>query len=342
MTTDAEMASETSTPTELGQVRRDLYRMMILIRGVENGIERSHRSAKIDGSFHSSLGQESCAAGVCSALRLRDIVTSTHRGHGHALAKGVPPEMLMAELFKRVEGTSGGRGASMHLHHRESGFYGETAIVGGGLPWGAGAAWARRRLTGSDDIAVAFAGDGAFAHGVFSETIRTARLWEAPVLFVCENNGWAHSMQAERMFGPPGSIAKSVKAMGIRAEYVDGRDAMAVREASLELVEYVRGGRPAFLECAVYRVRAHSLNDADYRYRAKTDGADWLAANDPVASLRLSLAPQEADKIDSEVAGIVAESIELAESGSHPPIDSIYNHIYTNEELNRRARAEIR
>lgn len=336
------IASPLDSPTSLDQTRLALYRSMALIRGIENGIESAHRLAKIDGSFHSSLGQESCAAGVCSTLRREDIVTSTHRGHGHALAKGVSPDALVAELFKRVEGTSGGRGASMHLHDRASGFYGETAIVGGGLPWAAGAAWARRRLTGRDDIAVAFAGDGAFAHGVFSETLRTAKLWGAPVLFVCENNGWAHSMSAERVFGPPGSITHAVKAMGIRADYVDGRDVLAVRDAALDLLEYVRGGQPAFLEVAVYRVRAHSLNDADYRYRPKTDGADWLAANDPIAALRLQLDPEQVRRIDDEIAEIVSTAVARAEAGTPPPSEAAFDHVYTTEELNRRARTEVR
>lgn len=141
-----------------------LYREMLVVRGVELAIENMHKLGRMSGSFHSSLGQEACAVGVCSALRPTDIVTSTHRGHGHALAKGVPIRSLFAELLGRRTGASGGRGGSMHLHNRESGFYGETAIVGGGVAWAAGAAWARKRR-GRDDVAAAFIGDGAFAQG---------------------------------------------------------------------------------------------------------------------------------------------------------------------------------
>lgn len=334
--------SSTSVPPDILGELSALYRMMTLIRAVESGIESSHRKAMLDGSFHSSLGQESCAAGVSAALRPEDIVTSTHRGHGHAIAKGVEPRAIMAELFKRVTGTSGGRGASMHLHDRQAGFYGETAIVGGGLPWAAGAAWARRRRTGRDDIAVGYAGDGAFAHGVFSETLRVAKFWDAPVLFVCENNGWAHSMPVERVFGPPGSIAATVASMHIRSVNVDGRDVVAVRDAARELVAYVREGRPAFLEVQVYRVRAHSLNDADYRYRPKTDGADWLDANDPIARVRAQIAPHLAAEIDAEVDHIVADAIDFAVRSAAPAPDAAYDHVYATEELQRRARAEVR
>lgn len=309
-----------------------LYRSMVQIRSVELGIERAHRAAKISGSFHSSMGQESCAAGICAALRPRDIVTSNHRGHGHALAKGVSANAVMGELFKKTHGTSGGRGASMHLHDRASGFYGETAIVGGGLPWAAGAAWARRR-TGTDDIAVAFAGDGAFANGLYLETLRTAQYWGAPCLFVCENNGWAHSMQVEKVYGPPGSISKIVAATGMKSIYVDGRDVKAVYDAAAELVHYVRQGVPAFLECGVYRVRGHSLNDADYRYRPKTDGSDWLHENDPIAALRTKLALSDAELIEQSVALEVERALELAEAGESPtPVDA-FRGVYATEGL---------
>ena len=182
----------------------ELYRRMRLVRAVETEIESLHRHGRMSGSFHSSIGQEGCAVGVCAALRQTDIVTSTHRGHGHALAKGVPVGAILAELLGRSAGVSGGRGGSMHLHHRPSGFYGENAIVGGGLPWAAGAAWARRRR-GGDDVAVAFIGDGAFAQGVTHETLLLARHWNSPCIVVCENNGLAHSMPAERLFGEYGS-----------------------------------------------------------------------------------------------------------------------------------------
>lgn len=287
-------------PDQAGDVGLELYRTMKLIRAVELEIEKMHHEGQMTGSFHSSMGQEAAAAGVCSTLRLSDMVTSTHRGHGHAIAKGVPIVEIFAELLNKAGGTSGGRGGSMHLHHRKSGFFGENAIVAGGLPWAAGAAWANRRL-GGEAIAVAFSGDGGAAQGVFHETLRLAQFWRSPCLFVCENNGLAHSMSTDEVFGEAGTITKMVAATGMLSRFVDGRDALAVRAASEDLVSEVRKGRPAFLECAVFRVRAHSLSDPEYRYRAKDSGTRWLESNDPIVRLREKLELSDLAGIDAEV-----------------------------------------
>lgn len=322
----------------------ELFRSMVVTRQVETAIERSHRTGRIAGSFHSSLGQESCAAGICAALRPSDAVTSNHRGHGHALAKGVTADAVIAELYKKTHGTSGGRGASMHLHDRAVGFYGETAIVAGGVPWAAGVAWAKKRA-GTDDIAVSFGGDGAFANGAFTETLRLANFWKSPCLFVCENNGWAHSMPSERMFGPPGSIAAQVESLGIKAEHIDGSDVTEVYEKALELVQYVRGGKPAFLECAVYRVRAHSINDPDYLYRAKDDGKQWLEAHDPIARSRAELErllPGRASVVEQEVELLVSKAVERAEAGQHPVPSDAFHHVYATEGLEWHGRVEVR
>jgi TPP-dependent pyruvate/acetoin dehydrogenase alpha subunit len=317
---------------ELDSVEEQLFTLMLLIRGVEAAIERAHRAAKITGSFHSSLGQESVAAGVSLALRDDDIVTSNHRGHGHALGKGVSAEAVIAEMFRRTNGSSGGRGGSMHIHDRAVGFYGETAIVGGGLGWAAGAAWARRRQ-GTDSIAVTYAGDGAFANGVFGESIRVADFWNSPCLFVCENNGWAHSMPSDRVFGPAGSIARVVSSMNVRSEFVDGRDAVKVHEVAHEMVDYVRSGQPAFLEVAVYRVKAHSVNDADYRYRPKGEGEDWLRDYDPIESVRSRITADRQARITAAVNAVVDEALEAATTGPDPlPADALRG-IYATEGL---------
>ena len=317
---------------ELNTTEDQLFALMLLIRGVEAAIERTHRTAKITGSFHSSLGQESVAAGVSLALRDDDIVTSNHRGHGHAIGKSVSAEKVIAEMFRRTNGSSGGRGGSMHIHDREVGFYGETAIVGGGLGWAAGAAWARRRR-GLDSIGVAYAGDGAFANGIFAESIRVSDFWNSPTLFVCENNGWAHSMPSDRVFGPGGSIAAVVSAMNVRAEFIDGKDALKVYETARELVDYVRSGRTAFLEVAVYRVKAHSVNDADYRYRPKDEGTEWLNQYDPIESLRPRIAPERQAQIESAVASVVDEALEAASNGPLPEAADALRGIYATEGL---------
>ena len=299
----------------------DLYRTMKLIRAVELEIEKMHHEGVMTGSFHSSMGQEAAAAGVCKALRPLDLVTSTHRGHGHAIAKGVPVVAIFAELLNRAAGTSGGRGGSMHLHHLPSGFLGENAIVAAGLPWAAGAAWARRRH-GKDDVSVAFTGDGGAAQGVFHETLRLAQFWNAPCLFVCENNGLAHSMSSDELFGQSGAISEMVAATGMLTRMVDGREAKSVHRVAAELLDEVRAGRPAFLECLVFRVRPHSLSDPEYRYRPKDSGSKWIDANDPIARLRSESAapPSTFDHIDDEVTRTVglARAEALAMSAATP------------------------
>lgn len=331
MTWKSELARHGSG--ELATIEEQLFALMLLIRGVEAAIERTHRTAKITGSFHSSLGQESVAAGVSLALRDDDLVTSNHRGHGHAVGKNVTAEKVIAEMFRRTNGSSGGRGGSMHIHDRDVGFYGETAIVGGGLGWAAGAAWARRRR-GLDSIGVAYAGDGAFANGVFAESIRVSDFWNSPTLFVCENNGWAHSMPSDRVFGPGGSIAGVVAAMNVRSAFVDGRDALEVYETARELVDYVRTGKTAFLEVAVYRVKAHSVNDADYRYRPKDEGTEWLSHFDPIEGLRPRVDSHRAAQIEVAVNAVVDEALDAASNGPLPEAADALRGIYATEGLN--------
>lgn len=316
----------------------DLYRGMLLVRTVELQIETLHRRGRISGSFHSSLGQEACPVGVCAGLRPSDMVTSTHRGHGHAVAKGVSPHGIIAEVSGRRSGVSGGRGGSMHLHDRESGFLGENAIVAGNLPWAAGAAWARRRKRGGDDIAVAFIGDGGFAQGVTHEAMLMARHWGSPTLIVCENNGLAHSMPSAELFGEPGSIARMVEATGIEAVWVDGRDVVAVAETARRLIAAVREGRPAFLECEVFRVRPHSLTDPDHRYRPEDAGSEWLEANDPIRLLRKKLEPEAGsrlEEIDREVEEEVEEAAERAQSDPQTPSEDAAVRVYSTPELDR-------
>jgi TPP-dependent pyruvate/acetoin dehydrogenase alpha subunit len=316
-------------------MRLKLYRTMKLIRAVELEIEKMHHEGVMTGSFHSSMGQEAAAAGVCSSLRPSDLVTSTHRGHGHAIAKGVPVVAIFAELLNRGEGTSGGRGGSMHLHDRQSGFLGENAIVAAGLPWAAGAAWARRRQ-GTDDIAVAFTGDGGVAQGVFHETLRLAQLWNAPCLFVCENNGLAHSMPSDDMFGRPGTITDMIRATGMLSRFADGRNVEEVSQVATELVSEVRQGRPAFLECAVFRVRPHSLSDPEYRYRPKDSGSRWMEANDPLANLRTAAPPAiqaSLDQIDIEIERTVESARNEALAMQLAPPTSALERIYATPGL---------
>jgi TPP-dependent pyruvate/acetoin dehydrogenase alpha subunit len=320
------------------QLLLGLYRQMQLVREVELTIESMHKLGRMSGSFHSSLGQEACAVGVCSVLRTSDIVTSTHRGHGHAVAKGVPIEGIFAELLGKTDGVSGGRGGSMHLHHRDSGFYGETAIVGGGVAWAAGAAWARRQR-GLEDIAVAFIGDGAFAQGITHETLLLARHWSSPCLIVCENNGLAHSMSSELLFGGYGKIATQVAASGVRAEFADGRSVLEVATVATELVREIRRtGQPGFLECGVYRVRPHSVSDADYRYRRREAGSEWLEAHDPIARARRALTAEgfATDEIDREVRQEIEHALTQAERAPVTSPTHATSCVYASPELQHR------
>lgn len=303
---------------------------MVIIREVELHIERLHRAGRMAGSFHSSVGQEAAAAGVCEALRPDDLVSSTHRGHGHALAKGVTVGGLLAELFGLVNGVSGGRGGSMHLHHPDSGFLGQNAIVAGGMPWAAGAAWGARQQ-GRDIIGVSFFGDGAASQGLFYETLRLATLWNSPCLFVCENNGFAHSMPVERLFGSPGTHCRLVAEQGMKAEVVDGSDVLSVYEVAHSLVGYVRTGYPAFLEVTVGRARAHSLNDPEYEYRDRDSGKNWLEENDPISSLRKSLPDlsEQFDQIDLEVSTLISHETIRAESGEINQANDALRDVYT-------------
>ena len=326
MTTPEETPPSRSRPGAL-----DLYETMVRIRELETRIESLHYSGRMHGSFHSSMGQEGAAAGVIGCLRPTDLVTSTHRGHGHAVAKGMSPTTIVAELLGLQAGSSGGKGGSMHLHDIGRGFLGENAIVAGGVPWAAGAAWASRRL-GKDLVAVSFAGDGGAAQGVFAETLRMARTWGTPLLVACENNHLAHSMPVERTFGEPGSIAAWAAGFGMRAEYVAGDDVFEVHRIAAEMIDEVRiTGRAAFLEVEVWRVRAHSLNDPDYRYLPRDLGKSHLQTHDPIANAERSpeLSDAETAAVRERVTQEIADAIEAAFEGQATAESLATSGVYT-------------
>jgi len=311
--------------------RLKLYETMVRIRELETSIESLHYSGRMHGSFHSSMGQEAAAAGVIGCLRPTDLVTSTHRGHGHAIAKGMSPATVVAELLGLQPGSSGGKGGSMHLHDVACGFLGENAIVAGGVPWAAGAAWASRRL-GKDLVAVSFVGDGGVAQGVLAETLRMARTFGTPLLVACENNHLAHSMPVERTFGEPGSIADWAAGFGMRAEYVAGDDVFAVQRMAAEMIDEVRAtGRAAFVEIEVWRVRAHSLNDPDYRYLPRDLGQSHLQTHDPIANAErdVPLSDAEAAAIRDRIAREIADAIDAALEGQAAPARFATTGVYS-------------
>src|SRR5881409_1007894 len=229
-----------------------LYRQMLLIRRCEEQLARSHQRGLIHGACHTYVGQEAIAVGVCAHLRQEDAVFSTHRGHGHALAKGLDPRQLFAELYGRASGCSRGRGGSMHLFAPEIGLMGTSGIVGPSILQAAGAGYSFRLLK-SDRVAVAFFGDGAVNNGAFHEGLNMASIWKLPVVFVCENNQFATEVPFQYAAGNP-SVAARGSAYGLPAVEVDGNDVLALFEAAKGAVKRARdGGGPGLIECKTYR-----------------------------------------------------------------------------------------
>lgn len=305
----------------------DLYWSMRLIRRFEErAIELVHRG-EIVGGIHPYIGQEAIAAGVCAALRDDDVITSTHRGHGHVLAKGADPVRMLAELTGRATGLNKGRGGSMHAADFGKGIYGANGIVGAGGAIATGAAWAAVKA-GSDRVAVSFFGDGAVNQGVLLETFNLAALWRLPVLFVCENNGYATTLTVAQAVA--GSITARAEAFGIPAETVDGTDARAVLAAATRAVERGRaGGGPSFLECTAYRFDAHHTWEHKARVRYRTDEEVAAGrARDPLDVQAVHLAEGARAEIDAQVEAVLAEAVAFALDSPPPDPAGALDHLY--------------
>jgi 2-oxoisovalerate dehydrogenase E1 component len=316
-----------------------LYRQMQLIRQCEEQLARSHQRGLIHGACHTYVGQEAVAVGVCSHLGPEDVVFSTHRGHGHALAKGLPPAELIAELYGRQTGCSRGRGGSMHLFAPEVGMMGTSGIVGPCILQAAGAGYTFRLLE-TNHVAVAFFGDGAVNNGAFHEGLNLASIWKLPVLFVCENNQFATEVPFSYAAGNP-SVAGRAKSYGMPGHELDGNDVEAIYQAAGEAVERARGGEgPTLLECKTYRTRPHAEGMGDFTYRTREEVEEWKTRC-PIQRLREHLlqrsagnghtpaaTPAALDAIDTEVARLVAEANQAAESSPWPDPKSAATHVY--------------
>jgi pyruvate dehydrogenase E1 component alpha subunit len=308
-------------------VSASLYRTVRLIRRFEERAIELAKSGEIAGGIHPYIGQEAVAAGCCAALRADDIITSTHRGHGHVLAKGVDPARLLAELAGRETGLNRGRGGSMHAADVSLGILGANGIVGAGAPIAVGAAWAARRA-GSDRVAMSFFGDGAVNQGVVLESLNLAALHRVPVVFVCENNGFAVTLPVRS--GTAGSVTGRAGAFGIQSSIVDGMDPEAVFVAAQEAVEQARSGAgPVFLECLTYRFDAHHTRDHRLRLRYRTDAeiASWRA-RDPVRTQAARLSAAECDRIDAEVESVVEGAVEYALASPAPDPAGALDFLY--------------
>jgi pyruvate dehydrogenase E1 component alpha subunit len=300
---------------------------MRLIRRFEERAIELVRAGEIVGGIHPYIGQEAIAAGVCAALRVDDVVTSTHRGHGHVLAKGADPARMLAELAGRENGLNKGRGGSMHAADLSLGIYGANGIVGAGGPIATGAAWAARQA-GSDRVAVSFFGDGAVNQGVLLETLNLAALWRLPVLFVCENNGYATTLTVAAAVA--GTITGRATAFGIPASTVDGMDAEAVYEAAGAAVRAAReGAGPAFLECLTYRFDAHHTWEHKARVNYRPAGeVSTGRARDPLAAQGARLSDVERAALDDSVESVLDEAVAFALGGPRPDPAGAMDHLY--------------
>lgn len=304
-----------------------LYRTIRLIRRFEErAIELVH-SGEIIGGIHPYIGQEAIAAGVCAALAETDIITSTHRGHGHVLAKGADPVLMLAELAGRATGLNQGRGGSMHAADFGLGIYGANGIVGAGGAIAVGAAWAHR-LRGDDRVSVSFFGDGAVNQGVLLEAFNLAALWRVPTIFVCENNGYATTLTVSDAIA--GTVTERATAFGMPAVTVDGMDAHAVHEATAAGVALARaGGGPSFVECVTYRFDAHHTweHKARVRYRDEAEMAEGRS-RDPLLIQGDRLPGALREQIDAEIEALLDSAVEFARSSPAPDPAGAMDHLY--------------
>jgi acetoin:2,6-dichlorophenolindophenol oxidoreductase subunit alpha len=311
--------------------RRQLLRFlaeMLLIRRFEEKVEERFRAGDLAGFLHACIGQEAVAVGVCDALAEDDVIGSTHRAHGHVLANGTPPSEVMAELYGKVEGTSGGYGGSMHLYDVKRGNLGANAVVGGGLPAMVGAALAFK-LRRQPRVAVAFFGDGATNSGAFHESLNLAQLWLVPIVFVCENNRWAESTP-QSQHQPIEDLTLRAVSYGMRAAKVDGQDVEAVHLAARAALEHARAGHgPVFLVCETERLTGHYIGDAQL-YRDKRALEELRETRDPIENLRrrLELGDDEWKQLDGDAHSVVDAALEFALAGTDPEPSDALEYVY--------------
>ncbi len=328
-------AHQTTIPETLGKEHGHLMLSeMLRIRHFEEKCAELYTLTKVRGFVHLYIGEEAIAVGAMGSLSPEDSIVSTYREHGHALARGIGMNALMAEMLGKVEGCARGRGGSMHIFDRETRFYGGNAIVGGGIPLAVGIALADK-MRGLPRVTACFFGDGAVAEGEFHESMNLASLWQLPVLFYCENNQYAMGTAIERAQAEPELVNK---ASGYRmpGEAVDGMDVLAVEEASKRATEYVRSGKgPYFVEFRTYRFRAHSMYDPEL-YREKAEVEAWKRYC-PIetfsARLREAglLTDQEYTEIDATALAEVDASVGYAEACEWEPVEDLTRFVYSDQ-----------
>jgi TPP-dependent pyruvate/acetoin dehydrogenase alpha subunit len=308
------------------------YRLMRLIRRFDERVMELFGQGWIHGTAHACVGQEATAVGACAPLRPDDCVTSTHRGHGHLLAKGGDPKRLMAELFGKATGYSKGRGGSQHVAAYDLGFLGSNGITAGGLPIGTGAALALR-MQGTDRVVVSFVGDGGVGQGAFHEALNLGALWKLPIVYVCENNLYAMGTAFARA-SPVPQVVDRAAAYGMPGVRVDGNDVLAVKEAVGAAVERARGGGgPTLIEAQTYRYLGHSKGDVDRPYRSREEEEEWRR-RDPLDRCRRWL--QEAAawteaaeaQLQAEVEAEIEAAVRFARESPDPDPETVQEGVF--------------
>jgi len=318
------------------QLSRELlfayYKKVLELRLFELKVQELYRNGRLPGFVHLYVGEEAVAVGVCSQLESADLVFSTHRGHGHALAKGVPAGIVLAELWGKVTGSSGGRGGSMHMYAPECGFMGTNGIVGAPIPLATGAALSAK-LRKKSEVVVCFFGDGAVNSGSFHEAVNLGAVWNLPVVYVCENNLYATEM-AFRRATKNTSVASRAAAYGIPGVEVDGQDVVAIHEAAQAAIQRARQeGGPTLIECKTYRYVGHHEGDPGTEYRTREEVQEWKQ-RDPVKLARKRLLDSgmadesELQATDQEVERIIDAAVEFAEKSPEPSAESVNEHVF--------------
>jgi pyruvate dehydrogenase E1 component alpha subunit len=311
----------------------DMYRQMLRIRLFEEQVNDLYKTARMPGLAHLYSGEEAVAVGVCAALRHDDYITSTHRGHGHCLAKGASIDRMFAELLGKEAGYCRGKGGSMHIADQDTGNLGANAIVGGSAGIATGAAFSSK-MRGTDQVAVCFFGDGALGQGLLYEVMNMASLWKLPVVYVCENN--LYNEYTHYTETTAGDLTVRAAAFGIHTEEVDGQDARAVYAAAQRLVERARKGEgPAFLLCNTYRYYGHHVGDIQRTYyRSKEEEEFWRTERDPIAILGVWLTEQgvasaaDLNQLRDEAQAEVRSGVEFALNAPFPDPSEVDQHVY--------------
>ena len=319
-----------------------LYRMMLTIRQCEQRLARSFQRGRVPGPCHTSVGQEAIASGVCAQLRQDDAIFSSHRGHGHVLAKGLAPRELIAEIYGRQDGCSNGRGGSMHLFKPDIGLMGTSGIVAASILQACGGGYSFK-LMGSDRVAVVFFGDGAVNNGAFHEGLNMASIWKLPVLFVCENNQYATEVPFDYASGIP-DVGRRAANYGFAGHEVDGNDVCRIHQVAGKAIQRAReGGGPTLIECKTYRTRVHAEGMSDFTYRSREEVEAWKARC-PIKRLRKQMLqtkaadPETLDRIEREVVQVIDEAHAWSENCPFPPAEQATTHVFCEGEPGGRQR----